>query len=98
MQYMFITFMNAVITFIQIISLMNNLVDKNGEFFSQRCAEVGWPLHKKKCLEILDFSEERSKRRRISLPLVAPPLAEAPKYLMMASVQQKSMQPPTRQV
>ncbi len=94
MQYMFITFMNAVITFIQIISLINNLVDKNGEFFSQRCAEVGWPRHKKQCLEILEFSEERSKRRRISLPLLSPPLAQAPKYLVMASVQQTSMQPP----
>ena len=74
---------------------MNNLVDKNGEFYSQRCAEVGWPLHKKKCLEILDFSEERSKRRRISLPLVAPPIAKAPEFLLKASVQ---MQPQTKKV
>ena len=74
---------------------MNNMVDKDGEFFSQKCAEVGWLLHKPACLEILEGSEERSKRRRISLPLVAPPLAKAPEFLLKASVQ---MQPQTKKV
>jgi hypothetical protein len=41
---------------------------KNGEFCSRKCAEVGWSLHKKSCLEILEGSEYRSNRRRISLP------------------------------
>ena len=92
--------MNTVIKFIKIISQMNLIIwlIKNGFFFSQKCAEVGWPLHKKTCLEILEGSKDRSKRRRISLPLLSPPLAQAPEYLLKASVQQKSMQPPTRQV
>ncbi len=74
---------------------MNNMVDKDGEFFSQKCAEVGWLLHKPACLEILEGSGERSKRIRISLPLVAPPIAKAPEFLLKASVQ---MQPQTKKV
>jgi hypothetical protein len=74
---------------------MNNMVNKDGEFFSQKCAEVGWLLHKPACLEILEGSGERSKRRRISLPLVAPPIAKAPEFLLKASVQ---MQPQTKKV
>jgi hypothetical protein len=74
---------------------MNNMVDKDGEFFSQKCPEVGWLLHKPACLEILEGSGEHSKRRRISLPLVAPPIAKAPEFLLKASVQ---MQPQTKKV
>ena len=74
---------------------MNNMVNKDGEFFSQKCAEVGWLLYNPACLEILEGSEERSKRRRISLPLVAPPIAKAPEFLLNASVQ---MQPQTKKV
>ncbi len=71
---------------------------KNGEYFSQKCAEVGWPLHKKSCLEILEGSEDRSKRRRISLPLLSPPLAQAPVDLLKVFVQLKSFQPRTPQM
>ena len=94
--------MNTVIKFIKdnFSDELDNIIwlNKNGFFFSQKCAEVGWPLHKKTSLEILECSEERSKRRRISLPLLSPPLAQAPEYLLKASVQQKSMQPPTQKV
>ena len=66
---------------------------KNGFFFSQKCAELAWPIHKKTCVEILEGSEDRTKRR-ISLPLLSTLLAQAPHYLLKASVQHKSTQPP----